>query len=122
MSRARDELLARRAGLLARAAAEREELAGILERLSRPVALADRGLALLGSWKRSVPFAAAGLGLAFAALAVVRPRSIATWAVSGVAAWRMVRALRRPAGRASGTANRIAAARVSAAAGTEAVS
>jgi hypothetical protein len=121
VSRARDELIARRAVLLARAAAEREEIAGIIERLSRPIALADRGLALVGKWKRGAPLAGAALGVAFAALAVVRPRSVATWAVSAVAAWRVTQAMRGITSRASGGANPRASAPVRPAAETEAI-
>ena len=91
MSKGLEAIRAQRARLVQRAAVERDELASLLERWSRPLAVVDRGLTFLSSLRKSAPLLGVSVGLGVAALAIARPRSIAGWLQGGLAAWRAVR-------------------------------
>ena len=88
MSKGLEAIRDRRARLVQRAAVERDELAALLERWSRPLAVVDRGLTFLSSLRKSAPLLGVSVGLGVAALAIARPRSIAGWLQGGLAAWR----------------------------------
>jgi len=81
------ELAERRAALVARAAAEREELSNALTSCLKPVAAVQRGLdAARRIWSR--PEVIAG---AVALLTVLRVWRIARWLPPGWAIWRVAR-------------------------------
>ena len=90
----RAALLARRAQLVARAARERAELAHLLGELQKPVRVVDRGLDFVRGLKKS-PWIGAGVGVATAALARMRPRGIAGWINTGWTMWRVLGDARR---------------------------
>ena len=96
MMRGRLLLLAeRRAGLAARASAERESLAAFMARTDGPVRMATRALAvgrrLLDELRRQPLLVAAGVAL----LIAFRPRRALGWALKGWSLWRTVRGLQR---------------------------
>jgi len=91
VSKGLEAIRAQRARLVQRAAVERDELASLLERWCRPLAVVDRGLTFLSSLRKSAPLLGVSVGLGVAALAIARPRSIAGWLQGGLAAWRAVR-------------------------------
>jgi hypothetical protein len=77
------QLRERRARLLERAARQREELAGCVAALGTPIAIADRGIAIV-RYIRARP----GLVTAAAAIVMVlRPRRSFGWARRGFALW-----------------------------------
>src|SRR5215510_2963618 len=85
MSRARDAVLARRAALVARTDAERDELALALEPWRRAIGAADRALA----WFRAVGRNAPLLVIGVAALgALVASRGGMAWVRRAQSAWR----------------------------------
>ena len=96
MMRGRLLLLAeRRAGLAARASAERESLAAFMARTDGPVRMANSALAagrrLLDELRRRPWLVAAGAAL----LIVLRPRRALGWALKGWTVWRTVRSAQR---------------------------
>ena len=96
MMRGRLLLLAeRRAGLAARASAERESLAAYMARTDAPVVMANRALAagrrLLDELRRRPLLCTAGVAL----LIVLRPRRALGWALKGWTVWRTVRNAQR---------------------------
>jgi len=96
MMRGRLLLLAeRRAGLAARASAERESLAAFMARTDGAVRMATRALAvgrrLLDELRRQPLLVAAGVAL----LIAFRPRRALGWALKGWSLWRTVRGLQR---------------------------
>ena len=91
MSKGLEAIRDRRARLVERAAMERDELAALLERWSRPLAVVDRGLTFFSALRKRAPLLGVSVGLGLAALAIARPRSIAGWAQGGLAAWKAVR-------------------------------
>jgi hypothetical protein len=96
MMRGRLLLLAeRRAGLAARASAERESLAAFMDRTDGPVRMANSALAaggrLLDELRRRPLLVAAGAVL----LIALRPRRALGWALKGWSLWRTVRGLQR---------------------------
>lgn len=93
MSKGLEAIRDRRARLVERAAAERDELAALLERWSRPLAVVDRGLTFISSLRKSAPLLGVSIGVGLAALAIARPRSIAGWAQGGLAAWRALQSV-----------------------------
>lgn len=86
MSRA--EILARRASLLERAEADRVRVAEAYEPWRTPIAVVDRGLALISFVRRTAPLLGLGFGITAAALAVIRPPRIGDWARKGLQAAR----------------------------------
>jgi len=91
-------LAARRASLIALAAAQRQRLAADVEPWRRPLSIADRGIALarfMGSHRAWIMVSAA-------APALLRASGRGRWFWRGVAAWRIVRGLR---GRGQGAAS-----------------
>lgn len=96
MMRGRLLLLAeRRAGLAARASAERESLAAFLARTDGPVRMANSALAagrrLLDEARRQPLLVAAGAVL----LIALRPRRALGWALKGWTLWRTIRSAQR---------------------------
>jgi hypothetical protein len=96
MMRAHLLLLAeRRAGLAARASAERESLAAFMAGTDGPVRMAHSALAagqrLLDELRRRPLLMSAGVAL----LIVFRPRRALGWALKGWSLWRTVRGLQR---------------------------
>jgi hypothetical protein len=85
------DILERRARLVAKAAAEREQLAAGIERL-QPAAAAGDALIRIG---RTVAAHPEWLVAAGVVVAVARPRLILRLAGKGWLAWRAVRTLRR---------------------------
>jgi hypothetical protein len=81
------ELAERRAALVARAAAQRQELFQALEPWRRPIGLLERAGEAVRSLKKH-PELLAGLGVF---LAVLRPWRFARWLPSGLALWRIAR-------------------------------
>jgi len=90
---------ARRARLVERAAAERDELSDRLAPWRGPLAAVDQGLSILHALKRSAPLIGAGLGAAMAAVAFVRPANISDWVRRGQALWRALASGTRSAAR-----------------------
>jgi hypothetical protein len=89
----RERLIAlreRRAGLLARAEAERHALAGWLSRTDRLARWAGSGASLLGELKRRPLWIAAGAALLFA----LSPKRVIGWAVRAWSMWQIVRRAR----------------------------
>ncbi len=82
-----DTMLARER-LLARCAAQRDDLAALSQELEGPLKLADRAVAGV-RYVREHPLL---LGAAVAALAVVQQRGLWKWARRGFVAWRAYRA------------------------------
>ncbi len=96
MMRGRLLLLAeRRAGLAARASAERESLAAFMARTDGPVRMANSALAagrrLLEEARRQPLLVAAGAVL----LIALRPRRALGWALKGWTLWRTIRSAQR---------------------------
>ncbi len=96
MMRGRLLLLAeRRAGLAARASAERESLAAFMARTDGPVRMANSALAagrrLLDEARRQPLLVAAGAVL----LIALRPRRALGWALKGWTLWRTIRSAQR---------------------------
>lgn len=90
MSRARDAVLARRAALVARAGAQRDELAVALEPWRKALGTADRALA----WFRTVGRNAPLLGVGVAVLgAFAASRGGMAWVRRGQEAWRIGRSV-----------------------------
>ena len=79
-----EEIRARRAELLARAAVERERISVQLRTWEAPLALLDRGLAVVRSLRANPQWLIAGALV----LAVLRPRRAFAWARNGLIAWR----------------------------------
>ena len=77
MSRGRKALHARRAALLARSAAQRDQVFRSLEAFRRPLAWVDGGLSLLRGARRHAPTLGAGLGVGLAALLLPGTRGMA---------------------------------------------
>jgi hypothetical protein len=88
-------LAERRAGLAARAGAERESLAAYMARTDAPVRMATRALAagrrLLEEMQRRPLLCTAGVVL----LIALRPRRALGWALRGWTVWRTVRSAQR---------------------------
>ena len=84
-----DNLL-KRERLIARCAAQRDELAALTIQLDGPIRIADRGIAAV-HYLRNHPVA---LGGVVAVLTVVQRRNLWTWARRGFVAWRAYRAFR----------------------------
>ena len=84
-------MMQKREKLLALCAAQRDDLAVVTQQLEGPLKIADRGLAA-ARYLRRHPVA---LGLAVAAVAVIRRRGLLTWAQRGLVAWRAYRAFSR---------------------------
>lgn len=89
------QLAERRAGLAARASAERESLAAFMARTDGPVRMANRalaaGLLLLEELRRRPLLCAAGVALTIA----LRPRRALGWVLKGWTVWRAVRGAQR---------------------------
>lgn len=86
------QLEARRSVLIARAAEQRVVLAGAAEPWRRPLAIADRGVAMVRFFKRYPAFLAA----ACVVLLVLKPGPTFRWGRRGYFAWRAWRAFVRP--------------------------
>jgi hypothetical protein len=84
-----DNLL-KRERLLARCAAQRDELAALMRQLDGPLRIADKGIAGV-HYLRDHPVALGGVA---ALLAVVQRRNLWKWARRGFVAWRAYRAFR----------------------------
>ena len=82
------ELLLQRERLLARCAAQRDDLAVLAQRLDGPLRLADRGIVGV-RYMRAHPLA---LGAVVGLVAVMRRRSLWKWAQRGFIGWRAYRA------------------------------
>jgi hypothetical protein len=94
MSGGHRALLARRAGLVERAAAERERLADTLRGWEKPLAIADRGLAIVRAVKKHARVAGVVLGIVATVLAVARPRILSDGLKKGLGAWRLLGVVR----------------------------
>lgn len=94
MSGGHQALLARRARLVERAAHERDELAVLFEPWERPLRAIDRTVSIFRALKGS-PVLRIGVGVAMAALAFIRPRSIFGWVVGGQTIWKVISRFRR---------------------------
>lgn len=79
-----DEIRARRAELLARAAVERERISVQLRLWEAPLALVDNSIAAVRTIRRHPQWLIA----AALVLAVLRPRRALAWARNGLIAWR----------------------------------
>jgi len=86
MSRARDAVLARRAALVARSDAQRDELAIAVEPWRRALGTADRALAWFHAARRNAPLLGVGVGI-LGALATSRGGM--AWVRRGQTAWRI---------------------------------
>lgn len=87
MNEKRIELAERRAALVARAAAQRQDLAQVLAPWRRPIELLEKGAEAVRSLKKH-PEAMAGVAIL---LAVLRPWRFLRWLPSGWAVWRFAR-------------------------------
>jgi hypothetical protein len=87
-------VLERRARLGDRAAAERDGLADTLREWERPLAIADRGLALVRTVRKHARVVGVVLGVVSTVLAIVRPRSISGVVRMGQSAWRVLGVVR----------------------------
>ena len=83
------DLERRRDLLVARCAAQRDELEALTQRVERPLAVADRGVAVV-RYFRERPLA---IGALTAVLVATRGRGLARWTKLGLTAWRAYRAL-----------------------------
>jgi hypothetical protein len=81
------QIQVRRERLMAKAAAQREEVALLLSPWAKPLAVADRGVAAAAYVKAHPSIVL----LAAAALVVLSPRRAFRWARTGFAAWRAYR-------------------------------
>jgi len=81
------QIHARRERLLARSAAQRDEIALLLAPLKAPLAVADRGIAV-AQYLRAHPGLVA---IAAAVVVVVSPKRAFRWARRGFAVWRSYR-------------------------------
>jgi len=88
---AQESLDARRAELVARAAAEREALAGMLA----PLGTLDRGLERLETWKLDLPTTALGTGLALSALLLALPAGRSPVVRGGIALIQLATSVKR---------------------------
>jgi len=79
-----NEIRARRARLMARAAVERERISVQLHAWQAPLALADKGFAAARYVRRNPQWIVAAAVL----LVVLRPRRALAWARNGLIAWR----------------------------------
>ena len=79
-----DEIRARRAELMARAAVERERISVQLRAWEAPLAIVDSGVAAARYLRRHPQWLIA----AAVVLAVLRPRRAVAWARNGLIAWR----------------------------------
>ena len=79
-----DDIRARRAELLARAAVERERISVQLRRWEAPLAFVDSGMAAVRNIRRNPQW----LFAAALVLAVLRPRRAIAWARNGLIVWR----------------------------------
>ena len=82
--------LRNRERLLARCAAQRDELAALTRQLDGPIRIADRGIAGV-HYLRAHPVVAGGV---VALLAAMQRRNLLKWAQRGFVAWRAYRAFR----------------------------
>jgi YqjK-like protein len=84
-----EDILARRARLVAEADAQRRALAGDLETCRSVLLVADRGIAWAG-WLRARPYLVVAL---VTAIAVMRPRLAFAWSARVLTLWRAGRFL-----------------------------
>ena len=78
-----------RAELIARCAAQRDDLTVLMDQLARPLKIVDRGISC-ARYLRDRPLA---LGAIAALLTAARGRGVWKWAQRGFFAWRAYRAL-----------------------------
>ncbi len=83
------ELARKREGLIARSAAQREQLRGLVRQLERPLAFADKGLAA-AQFVRAHPLAFAGGGAVVAYLVSRRLGGLRKLAGMAWGGWKMV--------------------------------
>jgi hypothetical protein len=89
----RERLIAlreRRAGLVARAGAEREAIAALLARTDAVSRWFDIGIEAGAELRRHPAWIAAGVGVLF----VLRPKRVLKWVASGWSLWRVYRGAR----------------------------
>lgn len=91
MSEGLERVLRERQDLLARIAAQRTELAGIVSGLDGPAAIVDRGVGVL-RYLRSRPVV---VGAIVAALAAWRGRGVVSLATRGFGLWQVARRMGR---------------------------
>src|SRR5262245_61681953 len=103
------ELARRKERLIARAAAQREAIAGALHALEKPIEVIDRAVAA-GRFLRAHPVLVAALVIA---LVVFRRRRIVGLVTRGLAAWRIWRSLSTWKGRVGVAMRRAGGPRVS---------
>jgi hypothetical protein len=82
------DILLKRERLLARCAAQRDDLALLVRQLDGPIKVADRGIAAV-RYLRVRPLL---LGAVVALIAVIQRRGLWKWAKCGLVAWRAYRA------------------------------
>lgn len=87
------EILLKRERLLARCAAQRDELAALTQRLDGPLKVADRGIAGV-QYLREHPLL---LGALVAVGTLAQRRGLLKWAQRGFVAWRAYRAFGKSA-------------------------
>ena len=95
MSRGRAAVLERRQRLVEQAGRERDELSRLADPWRKPLSVVDRGLAIARGIRRTAPVLGLGVGVAMAALAILRPRGLGEWVRRGREAWQALDAGRR---------------------------
>lgn len=85
------KLAERRATLIARADNQRDALAIAVEPWRKPLALADRGLAIANYLRQQPALLAGGAALTM----LLRPRRILKWTQRGWLAWRFITSIKR---------------------------
>ena len=85
------DILRERENLLARCAAQRDELTVLIGLLDGPIKIADRGIAV-ARYVRDRPLV---LGAVVAVMGVIKRRGLWKWAKRGFVAWRTYRAFGR---------------------------
>jgi hypothetical protein len=93
VSKAHEELLVKRARLVARAARERDQVADFFEAWRGPLAVVDGVVMFMRGLRRHARLIGVGATVAGAALAIARPVSIGRWLSGGHVVWRLARAL-----------------------------
>ena len=93
MSKAGENLHAKRARLVARAALERDEIAAAFEAWRGPLAIVDGVVTFMRGVRRHARLIGVGATVAAAAMAIARPSSLGRWLSSGREAWRIASTL-----------------------------
>ncbi len=82
-------ILERRASLVERADAERDQLADAMRIWRGPLRMVDEGVSFVQAVRRAPPVLGVGFAVAGVAAAIARPRGFARWVDGGLRVWRL---------------------------------